>query len=42
MLKKGYQRSSSCGTEETNLARNHEVAGSTPGVAQWVKNLALL
>ena len=35
-LKRVAPRSSCCGTVETNLTRNHEVAGSIPGLAQWV------
>ena len=31
-------RSSHLGTVETNLTRNHGVAGSIPALTQWVKD----
>ena len=39
---KTKKRSSCRGTVETNPTRNHELAGSIPGLIQWVKELALL
>ena len=38
MVKMG---SSLCGALEANLTRNHEILGSIPGLAQWVKDLVL-
>ena len=38
---KKFFRSSHCGAVETNLTRNFEVAGSIPGLAQWVTDPAL-
>ena len=34
-------RSSHGGAAETNLTRNHEVVGSNPGLAHWVKDPAV-
>ena len=36
-----HEGSSHLGAAETNLTGNHEVEGLIPGLAQWVKDLAL-
>ena len=33
------ENSFGCGSVETNLTSNHEVVGSIPDLAQWVKDL---
>ena len=40
-LLKSYPRSY-CGTAEVNLTSIYENTGLIPGLAQWVKDLALL
>ena len=37
-----FSWSSHRGAAETNLTRNHEVGGSIPGLAKWVKDPAWL
>ena len=41
-FKNQFYGSSHCGLAETNLPSIHEDAGSSPGLAQWVKDPALL
>ena len=40
--KKDKKGSSYRGAAEMNLTRNHEVTGSIPGLAQWVKDPVFL
>ena len=41
MSKKRNYWNACCGAAEMNPTRKHEVMGLTPGIAQWVKDLAL-
>ena len=41
LKKKKKNRSSHHGAVKTNPTRNHEVAGSIPGLAWWVKDLGV-
>ena len=38
---KNEEKALNRGAAETNPTRNHQVVGSTAGLAQWVKDLAL-